>query len=62
MSLAQAVSIHSRLLSRELRRHGEAFYQAASCFNPLPVIKPGVTRVFSRPPVAAHKFQSTPGY
>ncbi|CAI8824111.1 protein of unknown function [Methylocaldum szegediense] len=56
------VSIHSRLLSRELPGRTACSSATSCCFNPLPVIKPGVT-VGQR----AHcwdylPFQSTPGY
>ncbi|CAI8969102.1 protein of unknown function [Methylocaldum szegediense] len=41
--LAAFVSIHSRLLSRELPTTMSSNIRPTTSFNPLPVIKPGVT-------------------
>ncbi|CAI8968671.1 protein of unknown function [Methylocaldum szegediense] len=41
----ERVSIHSRLLSRELPRETTSIAAYRSGFNPLPVIKPGVTHL-----------------
>ncbi|CAI8968716.1 protein of unknown function [Methylocaldum szegediense] len=56
------VSIHSRLLSRELPASRRPRVAGRLGFNPLPVIKPGVTPRTGRSRSGSSPFQSTPGY